>query len=1039
MIEHDIEMDFIRKLESQQYIYRDDLSTDKDRENNFRAKFNALNKVELTDKEFTRLLEQLISSDVFRTAKILRERTDFEREDGTPLNFILLDTKNWCKNTFEVVRQQHSKTEKSFHRYDVLILINGLPVVQIELKNLDVSPRQAMEQIVKYKHDPENGYTNTLLCFMQFFIVSNQSSTFYFANNDINHFNFGAEESFLPTCRFANQHNDKINHLDDFTEQFLSCSFLHETLCRYMAFVETEQKLLMMRPYQVYAVKNILAAIEENRGNGFVWHTTGSGKTLTSFKTSTLLKENQNIHKCLFVVDRKDLDEQTRKEFNQFQPNCVEENTDTKTLVNRLISTSYSDKVIVTTIQKLGIALDSTKKQKDGTSYAEKLKALQNKRVVFIFDECHRSQFGENHKAIKEFFLKAQMFGFTGTPIFKENSSTAWIKHLAETGEEKSVTTAEVFINELHRYTITHAIEDKNVLPFRVEYYGASRGECVYGVEADIAQPPSMVTKPAIVKAILQNHNKSTVERQFNAILATNSINDAIEYYQLFKEQQKDAENPLNICCVFSPPAESADIKQFQEDLTQERADYEASPVERSIKKQALIEIINDYNEQYTSNKSIADFDDYYKDVQLRIKNQKYPNKDVPHKEKIDIIIVVDMLLTGFDSKYLNTLYVDKNLRYHGLIQAFSRTNRVLNGTKPFGNIIIFKDLQSRIDEAVRLFSGESGSKTVWLVPDAKFDLDRLAIVKEQLQNFMESQGLNCTPEQIINVKGTRAKIKCLELIKEMKSLVRAISQRTDLTEQDEKKLDNLFSADEVRAYTGVYLETVRELVKQRESQAIQNTSEEANPDETGEQDGQGEQEEQDQDQEGEHSAEDGQGDTGNSDGLDGLDYELVLFASNLIDYDYIMSLLATISEDSEESERTRKDLVDAINADAKFINDREYITSFINALNFGKNKGVDDLKKDFAQYKQTQIWEEIQKISDSFGLDFTLTKPFVERTISRRILDSEELTELLMPLGLDWKERGPKEVEVIKALKASMYQFTEGREISGVSAYEEI
>ncbi len=1035
MIEHDIEMDFIHKLEGQQYVYRDDLSTDKDRNNNFRAKFNALNKVELTDNEFNRLLEQLISSDVFRNAKLLRARTDFEREDGTPLNFILLDTKNWCKNTFEVVRQQHSKTASSYHRYDVLILINGLPLVQIELKSLDVSPRQAMEQIVKYKHDPANGYTNSILCFMQFFIVSNQSSTFYFANNDINHFNFGAEESFLPTCRFANQDNAKVNHLDEFTEQFLTCSFLHETICRYMAFVETEQKLLMMRPYQVYAVKNILAAIEENRGNGFVWHTTGSGKTLTSFKTSTLLKENENIHKCLFVVDRKDLDEQTRKEFNQFQPNCVEENTDTKTLVNRLISTSYSDKVIVTTIQKLGIALDATKKQKDGTSYAEKLKELQNKRIVFIFDECHRSQFGENHKAIKEFFLKAQMFGFTGTPIFKENASTGWLKHLAETGEEKSTTTAEVFINELHCYTITHAIEDKNVLPFRVEYYGASRGECVYGVGVDIL-PPSMISKPAIVKSILQNHNKSTAERQFNAILATNSINDAIEYYNLFKEQQKEAENPLNICCVFSPPAESADIKQFQEDLAQERADYDVSPVERSIKKQALIDIIDDYNAQYGTNKSVSDFDDYYKDVQIRIKNQKYPNKDVPHKDKIDIVIVVDMLLTGFDSKYLNTLYVDKNLRYHGLIQAFSRTNRILNGVKPFGNIIVFKDLQSRVDEAVHLFSGEregKGSKTVWLVAGAKFDLDRLTIVKAQLKNTMEAQGLNCTPGQVMNIKGTRAKIQCLELLKEMRALVKAISQRTDLTEQDEKDLKNLFTENEVQAYSGVYLEMVREIVRQREIPA---TGDEDKPEDA---DGQDEQGDNQDEQNGQGNQDDSDNEEDTLEDLNGLDYELVLFASNLIDYDYIMSLLATMSEDDEESEKTRKDLINAINADAKFINDRDYITSFINTLSFGKNKGVDDLKKDFANYKQIQIWEEIQKISDSFGLDFSLTKPFVEKTVARRILDSEELIELLMPLGLNWKVRGAKEVEVVKALKASMYQLTEEREISGVSGYEEI
>jgi type I restriction enzyme R subunit len=296
--------------------------------------------------------------------------------------------------------------------------------VQVELKTLGTSPRRAMEQIVDYKNDPGNGYTKTLLCFVQLFIVSNRDSTYYFANNNTRHFAFNAEERFLPLYQFSDESNKKVSHLDDFAERFLPKCSLGRTISRYMVLIQSEQKLMIMRPYQVYAVQQIIKCIDDNSGNGYVWHTTGSGKTLTSFKASTLLKENDHIHKCLFVVDRKDLDRQTREEFNKFQENCVEENTNTATLVRRLLSEDYADKVIVTTIQKLGLALDENskrnqqRKKHDKPTYKQQLVALQDKRIVFIFDECHRSQFGENHRAIKEFFPKAQLFGFTDTPIF---------------------------------------------------------------------------------------------------------------------------------------------------------------------------------------------------------------------------------------------------------------------------------------------------------------------------------------------------------------------------------------------------------------------------------------------------------------------------------------------------------------------------------------------------------------------------------------------------------------------------------------------
>ncbi|MDK2972842.1 MAG: type restriction enzyme subunit [Candidatus Sumerlaeota bacterium] len=646
--ERHLEDQLIEKLLSFKYAHRPDIRDRATLEQNFREKFEALNRVRLTDGEFQRLLDEIITPDVYTAARTLRERNAFTRDDGTPLNYTLVNIKEWCKNTFEVVSQLRINTDYSHHRYDVILLINGVPAVQVELKTLGISPRRAMEQIVEYKNDPGNGYTRTLLCFVQLFVVSNRTETFYFANNNARHFAFNADERFLPVYQFAAEDNRKITHLDSFVESFLAKCTLAQMISRYMVLIASEQKLLMMRPYQIYAVKAIVDSIQQNCGNGYVWHTTGSGKTLTSFKASTLLKDNGEIEKCLFVVDRKDLDRQTREEFNRFQEGCVEENTNTETLVRRLLSDDYADKVIVTTIQKLGLALDGTNKR----NYKERLEPLRKKRIVFIFDECHRSQFGENHKAIKEFFPNAQLFGFTGTPIFEDNATYQQIE-----GQQASYrTTEDLFQKQLHAYTITHAIEDQNVLRFHVDYFKPEGKKP--------PKPGQPLAKRAIVEAILEKHDAATGGRRFNAILATASINDAIEYFELFGTIQKDREaadpdfKPLNIACVFSPPAEgNPDVKQIQEDLPQEKADNQQDP---EAKKKALKAIIADYNARFETNHSIGEFDLYYQDVQKRIKDQQFPNKDMPKKgkEKIDITIVVDMLLTGFDSKYLNTLYV---------------------------------------------------------------------------------------------------------------------------------------------------------------------------------------------------------------------------------------------------------------------------------------------------------------------------------------------------------------------------------------------
>ncbi|MDX5338265.1 MAG: HsdR family type I site-specific deoxyribonuclease, partial [Cyclobacteriaceae bacterium] len=590
--ESEIEYGLIGRLQDLKYTYRKDIRDRKALELNFRKKFETLNKVSLTDSEFERLKDKIIQPDVFLSSKLLRQKNDFIREDGTPLAFTLVNIKDWCKNEFEVINQLRVNSQNSSHRYDVLLLINGIPVVQIELKTLQISPRRAMQQIVDYKSDPGNGYTNSLLCFVQLFVVSNRKETYYFTNNKNQHFIFNADEQYLPVYQWAKPDNKKVTNIDDFAEEFLAKCKLAEMISKYMVLVEVEQKLLIMRPYQIYAVKAILNSITENRGNGYIWHTTGSGKTLTSFKASTLLKDNPDIAKCLFVVDRKDLDRQTREEFNRFQKDCVEENTHTSTLVRRMLSDDHANKVIVTTIQKLGLALDPSNPK----NYKEKLAPLSKKRLVFIFDECHRSQFGDNHKAIKEFFPHAQLFGFTGTPIFEQNANYKQIDGTVGS----YVTTKDIFQNELPKYTITNAIEDQNVLRFHVDYFKRD------GKNLPTVNDPA--TKQAIIEAILEKHESATNFRKFNAFLATNSINDAIEYYHLFKaiQTQRLATNEeyrlLNIACVFSPPAEgNKDVQQIQEDLPTEKADNQVAPEE---KKLALKGIINDYNEQYGTNHS---------------------------------------------------------------------------------------------------------------------------------------------------------------------------------------------------------------------------------------------------------------------------------------------------------------------------------------------------------------------------------------------------------------------------------------------------
>ena len=1004
-LEAQLEAQFIEKLRSLKYEYRQDIRDRAALENNFREKFEALNRVRLTDGEFARLLDEIITPDVFTAAKTLRQINAFTRDDGTPLNYTLVNIRDWCKNTFEVVNQLRINTDNSHHRYDVLLLINGVPCVQIELKALGISPRRAMEQIVEYKNDPGNGYTRTLLCFMQLFIVSNRTETWYFANNNSRHFSFNADERFLPIYQFASEDNKKITHLDSFAETFLVKCTLGHAISRYMVLIASEQKLMMMRPYQTYAVKGIVAFIHQDCGNGFIWHTTGSGKTLTSFKASTLLKDNPDIHKCVFVVDRKDLDRQTREEFNRFQEGCVEENTNTAALVRRLLSEDYADKVIVTTIQKLGLALDESsrrnkqKKKNDQPTYKEQLEPLRDKRIVFIFDECHRSQFGENHKAIKEFFPKAQLFGFTGTPIFEENATTQKI----EDQQASMRTTEDLFQEQLHAYTITHAIEDENVLRFHVDYYkpeedGALREGAVY-------------TKPAIIEAILSKHDAATGGRKFNALLATASINDAIGYYEQFKSHQVAKQlddpsfQPLNIACVFSPPAQLAetpesrrDIEQLAADLEQEKADNEIEPEKKMA---ALRVIIAEYNQRFGTNHTPGEFDLYYQDVQKRIKDQQWPNADFPHAQKIDITIVVDMLLTGFDSKYLNTLYVDKNLKHHGLIQAFSRTNRILNGTKPYGNILDFRQQQEAVNAAIALFSGEKTAeqaREIWLVDQAPVVIQKLETAMRKLGGFLKSQGLDCAPSAVPNLKGDDARAAFINHFKEVQRLKTQLDQYTDLTGENKQAIEQVLPRENHLGFRSAYLETAKRL-KARQAR----TGDQPAP------------------------------------GVDQVDFEFVLFASAVIDYDYIMGLITRFSQQKPGKQKmTRDQLIGLIQSDAKFMEDREDIAAYINTLKAGEGLSETAIRDGFTRFRAEKDAAELAAIASRHGLTTAALQTFVEDILLRMIFDGDKLSDLFTPLDLGWKARTGMELALMKDLHPLLTKRAGGRDISGLSAYEQ-
>ena len=658
--------------------------------NNLKLQLELHNGLQLSDHEFLRVVNHLSKGNVFEKANILRDRYALIRDDESIAYLQFFNSQEWCRNRYQVATQV-SQAGHSRNRYDVTLLINGLPLVQIELKRRGMELKEAFNQVNRYQHQ-SYGANSALFNYVQIFVISNGVNTKYYANN--------RDQDYKQAYYWAHEDNRLITQLDEFADGFLEKCHVSKMIAKYIVLHQSDRVLMVLRPYQYFAVEAILERVKVGAKNGYIWHTTGSGKTLTSFKAAQLLLDIPKVYKVIFVVDRADLDYQTTKEFNYFSEGSVDGTDNTKALVEQL---SGDNRMIVTTIQKLNNAI--TRDQ-----YDELLKSSKSERIVFIFDECHRSQFGETHKNIVKYFPRSQMFGFTGTPIFADNAI----------GKR---TTKDLFLECLHRYVITDAISDENVLRFSIEYWGKLKrkdgsliDEEVSGINTkEFFDNPDRIE--STVNWIIENHGRKTRDRQFGAIFCVSSVDAAILYYECFKAKAFEGEHNLKIATIFTSSANEEDASANGL-LDEPSFEFATDSPDAQYSRVKLSEFVSDYNTMYCTNESITEgrgFYTYYKSLAKRMKARD--KKGFITSDGLDILIVVNMFLTGFDSKMLNTLYVDKNLKNHGLIQAFSRTNRVVGQVKSQGNIVCFRNLKSKTDQAIELFSNKDAVETILLEP----------------------------------------------------------------------------------------------------------------------------------------------------------------------------------------------------------------------------------------------------------------------------------------------------------------------------------
>ncbi len=837
---------------------------------NLQKQLEKFNKTKFSDKEFVRILNHLMKGDRFHKAKVLRDRYALKRDDESTFYVQFFNMDQWCKNEYQVTHQI-TQIGSYENRYDVTLLINGLPLVHIELKRRGVEMKEAFNQIQRYH---KHSFTGTLFEYTQIFVISNGVNTKYFSNN--------SKQSFEQTFYWTDKENRKISKLEDFADAFLEKCKVSEMIAEHIVLAESLKIPMVLRPYQYYAVEAIEKRVRETEKNGYIWHTTGSGKTLTSYKASQILSRIPEVKKVLFVVDRKDLDIQTTKEFNSFSDGSVDGTDNTRNLVRQLKDSNR--KLIVTTIQKLDIAIGRE-------SHRKKFAYLENEKVVIIFDECHRSQFGLTHSRIKNFFKKAQLFGFTGTPIFADNNVGG-------------VTTADVFGDCLHRYIITHAISDNNVLGFAVEYVGRYKQKDPDTLDADIfaetmvegidtrevLESPDRLEK--ITDYVLADWKRKTKKGKFNALFAVSSIEVLKKYYVLFKKKKaKD----FKIATIFTYHANEDDTSDM---LDVDVFAGEGTPGNKHS-RDFLEDCIKDYNKLFATNFSTDKFYNYYRDLQQRIKNKE-----------VDLVLVVNMFLTGFDSARLNTLYLDKNLRYHGLIQAYSRTNRLLNSDKPHGNIVSFRNLKLDTDKALALFGDENAKEIVFKKP-----------YEEQKKEFetklFELRENVPTVEAVDELQGEEEKAV---FIKTFRDLLRI---KSSLETFAEFSFDDLgISEQEFYDYQSKYLDIYEER-KNHDSVAESI--------------------------------------------LDEIDFELELTVRDVINFDYIIQLIAGLKNISSKAVREKKteEILRLFDRDVKLRKKKDLIKKFIEE-NLPKVRNSEDVEEAFSNFWESERSENLKSIAKS-------------------------------------------------------------------------
>jgi len=897
---------------------------------NLKVQLEKHNNIAFSDKEFEKVLNILSKGSVFEKAKTLREKQHIVRDNGDDLYFEFINTEQWCQNQYQVTHQV-SMEGKYKNRYDVTLLINGLPLVQIELKRRGLELKEAFNQINRYqRHSFSSSYG--LFQYVQIFVISNGVNTKYYANNRF--------QSFKQTFFWTDKENKRLtNLLNDFAPDFLEKCHVSKMICKYIVLNETSKILMVLRPYQYYAVEALIDKVKHSRKNGYIWHTTGSGKTLTSFKASQILTRLPKIKKVVFVVDRKDLDYQTTKEFNSFSKGSVDGTDNTRQLVRQFADDT---KLIVTTIQKLNAAISRKR-------FLERMKPLQDKRIVFIFDECHRSQFGETHQRIVSFFKNIQMFGFTGTPIFAENA----VKN--ELGKK---TTKELFGECLHKYVITDAIRDENVLKFSVEYVGRYRNrDSVNEIDIlveDIDVEELMASGARlekIVDYIIAHHNKKTHNREFTAMFCVSSIPTLIRYYELLYRKKMLGEHDLKIATIFSYVANEDDVDAdgFIPEEVSVAAEPEIAYATNPHTREKLDEFIGHYNQMFGSAFSTRDsqsFYNYYKDISKKVKERK-----------IDIVLVVNMFLTGFDSPSLNTLYVDKNLRYHGLIQAYSRTNRILNELKSQGNIVVFRNLKNATDEAITLFSNKDAIEEIIMKPYDEY-------VKSFNDAFINLLQITPTVNSVDNLVTEEDELKFVIAFRDLMRIKNVLTSFSDFKWSDLSMTEQQFED-----YKSKYLDLHDKVKSDHAKEKVSI--------------------------------------------LEDVDFELELIHRDEINVAYIIRLLIKLkANQKKDADQIEKEIFNLLNTEMQLRSKKELIERFIRE-NMPVILDTDDIPQEFEKFWMVEQERAFLKMVEEEKLSKEKTQTLIEHYLySEQEPMRDDILELLVgekPTLLQRKQTGDR------------------------------